>query len=278
MQRIGFIWRAQTRPLPGTVWAVVAVISLWDLAGAQLVPESVGQKWPRIYDLAATVIGLLPGWGWVIIALALGLFWSIEFGVRQGRRHSQPLSRDNEERSKATTPNDGARVDQVAASPAQQLDSRPTLEITYEEPEVGQNRPPYGWLETFEASALVTEYFPKYEYGLFVFQGYRIGILNTTANTARGVFLELTSMSGVNNAYRPTPMRVRLTESQSTVELAPGAQEFFDMVTVNVSPSGNRREYDESILWYANRQFANRFPRRTCELLFTARGKMFRLR
>lgn len=87
MRWIGVLWKAQTRTWPAVLWALLALVGTWDSVGAQLVPGSVGKKWPRIYDLVATMSGFLPLWGWVIIALALALFVTAELALRQGKQH-----------------------------------------------------------------------------------------------------------------------------------------------------------------------------------------------
>lgn len=85
-ERLSILRAAQNRPWVKFVWYLFAIIGLWDTVGSQLVPESWGEKWPRIYELAMSLSGLLPWSGWVIIGLSLALFFTLEFSIRQNLR------------------------------------------------------------------------------------------------------------------------------------------------------------------------------------------------
>ena len=82
-RRIEFIKAAHKRRWVRIVYVLFAVIGIWDTAGAQFVPKSMGKKWPTIYELVMSMSGLLPWWGWVIGALVIALIVTIEYAVRR---------------------------------------------------------------------------------------------------------------------------------------------------------------------------------------------------
>lgn len=82
-RRIEFFTAAQKRCWVRIVYVLIAVIGIWDTAGSQLVPKSVGEKWPTIYELVMSMSGMSPWWGWVIGALGFALMVTVEYAVRR---------------------------------------------------------------------------------------------------------------------------------------------------------------------------------------------------
>lgn len=156
------------------------------------------------------------------------------------------------------------------------------LKIVFEPVEFGQNSPPYGQLEIFTTSQLRGRPDPgandstRLSYarteGRYAFMLYRVGVKNASQDTINEVRLELTSMGDIKNAFLPTRMKVRLS-SESSVILDGQEEEFFDVVWVPVQHYNAGPDIDQLILCYANPEFANRIPCKTCEFHFSARGR-----
>lgn len=79
-----------------------AVISIWDTALSQLVPETISKDAPRAYQIAIWLLNMTGGWlsiwGWLLIGAALVVFAALEFAFRTLRedrlrqRYAQPAT------------------------------------------------------------------------------------------------------------------------------------------------------------------------------------------
>lgn len=65
-------------------WAAVGV---WDTVVAQLLPRSLAESAPTVYEAIIAMTGFLPWWAWIIIGLIILLIVIIEYSVKRGKGH-----------------------------------------------------------------------------------------------------------------------------------------------------------------------------------------------
>lgn len=65
------------------VFAVFGLVAAWDTFGSQLMPPSVRERWPTVYDLAAKTTGYFP-WGvWVAVGATILIAFVLEYAHRK---------------------------------------------------------------------------------------------------------------------------------------------------------------------------------------------------
>lgn len=76
----------------GAVWALGAI---YDQIGAQFVPASWSERWPRFYELLLMPTGLLPLWAWALLGLVIIIAALTEHLVRRdGEDSKQAQAKD----------------------------------------------------------------------------------------------------------------------------------------------------------------------------------------
>jgi len=83
----------------GSIWFLSGV---WDLALSQWIPERYAKHLPKVYEMFAATIGLLPAEIWLLAGLIIGMSASLEYALKHKRQLATALTSPMSETARET--------------------------------------------------------------------------------------------------------------------------------------------------------------------------------